>query len=496
MGNVQQKVLSGAALMLALRLCVKSMGLVSSIFLARLLMPEDFGLIAIVMSVYAFIELLNAFGFDVSLIQNQKATDEHYNTSWTFKVIFALLACVIMVVAAHPMAEFYGDPRLVELAYCLSVMFVLNGASNIGVVNFRKHLDFKKEFMFEFLTKLFSVLITVSLAFYLKSYWALVIGMLSNATIRFMLSYYMNGYRPWFCISKWKELYKFSSWLLINNVLIYMNLKIKDLIIGRYAGVSQVGFYSIADEFANLPSTEFVASVNRATYPGYAKVADNMDELKQLYVNVLSSISFIGIAASAGIALVAPIFVPVVLGEKWLEIIPILHLLAIAGAFMSVNTNVGYVFIALGKPKLTTAILTLRVTILISLLVWLTQRDGLLGAAHAVLYTSIIMFPISTLAICLKLKLSIVRYLGVVIKPTISSVVMYLLGSQVIYDHYQVPMVVNIEHYNVLDLLIAVMTGGGIFVVTAALLWFAIGRPKGPEQFVFEKLTSTLAKAR
>lgn len=494
MNDINNKLLSGAALMVLLRLCVKGIGLVSSIILVRLLVPEDFGLVALIMAIYAFIELLNAFGFDVALIQNQKATDEHYDTSWTIRLLFALLAALAMILLAEPMAGFYDDPRLVQLAYCLSLVFLVNGACNIGVVNFRKHLDFKKEFVFEATTKIVSASLTIVLAYWLRTYWALVFGILANAIIRLALSYWMNTYRPKFSLSKWRDLYKFSSWLLLNNVLAYLNNKSKDLLIGRFAGISQVGFYSVTDEFASLPTNEFVASVNRATFPGYSKVASNLVELKNLYLKVLASIAFIGIPSSIGIALIAPIFVPVVLGKDWIAAIPVLQLLSFANAFISVNTNVGFVFIAMGKPKYSTIVLSIRVCLLLSLMMWLLNVEGYIGAAKAVLLTSMIMFLPLAILLCKKLQVSLLTYLSHVIKPAFSSIVMYLATSYVMFGFVVTPTHLPEQQYQLVDLILCILLGGSIFILTSALIWLAQGKPLGPEQFVVDKIKLQLKR--
>ncbi|MBN7820376.1 lipopolysaccharide biosynthesis protein [Bowmanella yangjiangensis] len=492
MTTTHSKVLSGAMLMIALRLAVKSMGMVSTIILARLLLPEDFGLIALVMSVYALLELINAFGFDVVLIQNQQATEEHYNTSWTLKVIFGFLACLMMLFAASPLADFYQDVRVEHLAYCLSGMFVINGLCNIGTVNFRKELNFKREFHFEFLVKLLAVTFTLIAAYLLRNYWALALGMLFNTVIRLLLSYTMSTYRPTFCLSKCKELYSFSSWLLLNNVLSYLNMKSKDLIIGKMAGVQYVGHYSIGDEFANLPSTEFVASVNRATFPGYAKVAHDRAELRALYLSVLSSIAMVGIPSSFGLALISPYFVPVILGENWLTTIPILHLLALASALICVNTNVGYVFMAIGKPKYTTGLLALRVTILLSLMVLFIGSSGYMGAAYAVLITSLLMFPLFTWAICRCLKLSLWDYLNVLLRPLVSAMVMYAGSSLIFFSSLIVPTETPSFLPTLWDLMQLTAAGLSIYIATHFLLWTIQGRPSGPEKYLVDKLSHSI----
>lgn len=488
MATIGDKILSGAMLMMALRLCLKSMGMVSTIILARILQPEDFGLIAMVMSVYAFVEIINAFGFDVVLIQNQKAERDHYNTSWTLKAIFGLLACVVMVVCAPLLADFYGDERVEYLSYFASGIFVINGLCNIGTVNFRKDLDFRKEFYFEFMVKLFAVVFTLFFAYIFMNYWALVLGMVFNSLVRLLLSYWVSDYRPRFCLSKSKELFSFSGWLLVNNLLIYLNMKSKDLIIGKMVGIKYVGHYSIADEIANLPSTELVASINRATFPGYSKVSDNRAKLKELYLSVLASIAIVGVPSSLGLALVSPYFVMVVLGENWLSAIPVFHVLAIAGVFICINTNVGYVFMAIGKPKYTTALLAIRVFLLLSMMILLTGLWGYMGAAYAVLITSVIMFPIFSWAICFCLNINYFDYCKVLFRPLLGSVVMYLSCSFMFFDSYLVPTNGLSYFPTFFDLLILVVSGASIYIAVHILAWIVQGRPLGVESLLFDKI--------
>lgn len=494
--DLHKKILSGAALMVLLRLLVKSLGLISTMVLARLLVPDDFGLIAIVMAIYALIELINAFGFDVVLIQKQDATDEHYNTAWTIKVLFGVIAAGVMLVAAVPLAEFYQDPRLTPLAQMLSLMFIINGMANIGVVNFRKHLDFKKEFFFEFTTKVCSVTFTLALAYWLRSYWALVYGMVFNAVVRSSLSYILNSYRPWFSFSQLKDIYGFSAWLLLNNLLIYMNLKAKDLIIGRISGVGSAGLYSISDEIAGLPSTEFVASVNRATYPGYAKVSDDNEKLRALYLNVLSSIAMLGIPASIGIALVSPVMVPVLLGEKWLDAIPVIQILGFANALICLNTNVGYIFMAIGKPRLSTLYLSIRVVILLTLMIYLTQLYGYLGAAKAVLITSLIMFPLYSIAVSKILNVSVIAYIGAFFRPAVAAITMYALGSYVYFGQILHPeKLPAFPSFGVTDLILLIAFGGIVFVLMSSVMWLIMGKPDGPESHIFTKLRTKLSSS-
>ena len=205
MTSLNQKVFSGAVTMVLLRFFIKSLGLISTLVLARLISPEDFGLVAIVMSIYALIEMLKAFGFDVVLIQKQNPSDEMYNTTWTIQLIFGVFASIIMYLVAPLIASSFDDIRLEHLGQVIALLFLINGTVNIGIVNFRKELDFKKEFIYMSLPKIFAVIVTITVALIERSYWALICGMLTSSISQSLLSYVFSKYRPRLGLSALKE---------------------------------------------------------------------------------------------------------------------------------------------------------------------------------------------------------------------------------------------------------------------------------------------------
>ena len=180
MASLTRKVAHGAAWMVILKLVVRSIGLVSTLILVRLLEPSDFGIVAMAMSIVAALELLTAFGFDITLIQNQKADAAEYDTAWTLNVLLGAGAAVLLIVLAHPAAGFYEEPALVPVFQVIAIVSLLQGLENIGMVDFRKHLKFEKEFLFHVLVKMFGFVVTIALAFKLRSYWALVLGTVAS----------------------------------------------------------------------------------------------------------------------------------------------------------------------------------------------------------------------------------------------------------------------------------------------------------------------------
>ena len=182
--NVNKEIAKGSIWMLLMRFSIKGLGLISTVILARILMPEDFGLIAMAMTVIAFIDLFQTIGVDMALIQNKNAERDHYNTAWTIKVILGVVCGLVVAVFASISASFFNEPRLENVLYFLAIALFLYGFPNIGLVDFQKKMTFKYEFNYQVTTKLFSFLITVGAALIFRNYWALIIGQLSGSIIR------------------------------------------------------------------------------------------------------------------------------------------------------------------------------------------------------------------------------------------------------------------------------------------------------------------------
>ena len=200
--SLNQRMTRGAAWMLLVKLVERSLALLSTLILVRLLAPADFGLVAMAMSVIVMAELLSAFGFDIALIQRQSVSEEHYHSAWACNVLLGLGVALVLVLAAAPVANFYGQPELFSVVCVLALGSALGGLENIGVVAFRKDLDFRKEFLSLAGKKLIAFSVTVPFAFALHSYWALVIGTVvsraAGVTLRCGATRINTRLRSWF----------------------------------------------------------------------------------------------------------------------------------------------------------------------------------------------------------------------------------------------------------------------------------------------------------
>ncbi len=169
----------GAAWMVSMRIAIHSVGLVSMVILARLLVPEDFGLVALATMLVAALSTLSAFNFDVFLIQNQNAGRRHYDTAWTLSIVSNAVIAGGIILFATAASAFLEEPRLETIFYWFALATLVEGFANIGVVNFRKDLQFHKDSAYMLSPKLGTFAVTVRLAFLWRDYRAPVAGIMA-----------------------------------------------------------------------------------------------------------------------------------------------------------------------------------------------------------------------------------------------------------------------------------------------------------------------------
>jgi O-antigen/teichoic acid export membrane protein len=479
MENLGQKVTAGIYWMVGARLVDRLIGIISTLILARVLVPGDFGLVAMATAIGGILDLLGAFSFDMALIQNAKAERRHYDTVWTFNVLFGLTCGLGLIMLANFAAKFYSEPRLTMIMYVLSLSYFLNAFNNIGVIAFRKDLNFGKEFKFMFWRRFATFIITISAAFVLRSYWALLIGMTFGRLVGLVMSYAMNSYRPWFTLSALPELFGFSKWLLINNALFFLLHNGCTFVIGRMFGAGALGIYSVSYEISSLPSSELVAPINRVMFPSFSKMKAT-EEIARAYLKLFGLITLTILPVGIGIAAVAEPLVLTVLGNKWIAAIPLIQLLALHGAVSATQTNNGVVWLALGRPRATTSIALYFLAVLFPALYLGLKWYGLPGVGYAYMLANILTIPYGMHLSKTFLGFSWSALFACFWRPVLGVVLMYVAVR--LFDHQmagQLPL---------LRTLADAAVGALVYCAFILVTWRSAGRPDSAERFVLNKV--------
>jgi len=473
-----RQIAKGAAWLMSLKLLDKSIGLISTLVLVRVLTPSDFGLVAMAMAVVALLELMGAFGFDSALIQRQDTERSHFDTAWTFNVIFGTSIAVLLVVLAVPAAAFYREPRLELMLPALALGSLVTGFENIGTVAFRKELNFNLEFRYLLTKRLAGFVVTITLALTLRSFWALIFGVVIGKMMSVLISYRLHPYRPRFSLRARADLFNFSKWLFISNLIQFLHSRSTDFVLGRTVGSHGLGVYNIATEIAAMPSTELIAPLNRAVYPAYSRLAGLREQLWERFLEVFGIICLLAFPVAVGLYCLSDLVVVLLLGDKWHEAVPILQIAGFSGLMAALQSNLYLVILAMGQPKANTLLSAGLLVVSLPAVVYASLQYGALGAAYAHCVVSVLGFMGIVIVFTRFTGLPLGRLIDVMWRPLLASATMALiLWGAMASINAQWPMLPLFA-----KLVVLILVGATAYACAALALWFLVRQPASVEK--------------
>jgi len=481
-------IVENVAFSVAQRWIDRLIGVVSTIVLARLLVPEDFGIIAQAALVMALITVLTDLGVNWALIQNRDASPDHYNTAWTIRLMQSGVVA-LMILAAAPLAgEYFSEPRTVPVLRVMAAGLVISALGNIGVITFQKEMKFGLDFRYSFIKRISGFVITLGLAFAWRSYWALVIGTLIGIGVGVLLSYHMHPMRPRLSLARFAEIFSFSQWTLVRGIGAYFLNSLDQLLVGGRSSTALMGAYTLAKEISAMPSSELLAPLNRVLFPAFVKAKQNLDELRRLFLLAQGVQTLIVMPASIGLALVANEAVPMLLGEKWMVAVPFVQILALLYVVHAVTTSAGYVIITLGEMRYSAALVWLQLAMFAVAAIALMPQAGAIEIAQL----RLLAVTCGLLASLWLLKrvlpnLRLRQVLATNARPLLGSAAM---AGAVMSLSPALPSSV------LAALLIEILVGAFYYAVAVLAMWALAGRPDGAETYLLGKVKAYWQKGR
>lgn len=427
--NLKKKVRDSFLWVTLTNMIVRGIGFCITIFLARLLLPEAFGLVAIAMLIIAFFSLFQDLGISAALIYRKTKIKEAANSAFFLNLILSFIFFILVCLSADYVATFFGTREAVLVIKVLSVTFVILSLGAIQSVLLEKELEFKKKFWVETIPILMYGGVALVLAVNGQGVWSLVFAYLSQVLIQTILLWFLSTWRPSFSFS-WKitkELLDYGKYVLGFNLLAYGGAKGDSLVVGKLLSTTSLGFYTLAYSIASLPATSFSQVISKVTFPTYSKLKDKMDVLKSAYLKVLTLSAVIIIPVNLGLFVLAPEIVHALLGEKWLPIVPVLQVLCFFGILRALGGTTGPVFYSVGKPKMLFKLNLFALTVLAILLYPLTSKYGILGAGIAALISTVIANTWAFFKVAKILKITLKEIIKGVCLAITCSIVMILV---------------------------------------------------------------------
>lgn len=333
MTDLKQKTVSGLLWSFIDQFANLGITFIIGIILARLLSPKEFGLIGMIAIFIAVSESFINSGFSQALIRKKNCTDTDYSTVFFFNLATGILFFLILFFTAPIIAHFFKEPILEPMVKVLGIVLIIDSLTFIQRTILTKRIDFKLQARISVIASVGSGIIAIYMAFIGFGVWSLVAQRLSRQALNSLFLWLWNRWKPLlvFSIQSFKELFGFGSKLLASGLIDTLYRNIYYLVIGKYFSAQDLGFYTRADNFRNLPSQSLNGIISRVSYPVLASIQDDVPQLKSKYKILIRSTMFITFVLMLGMAAVAEPMIHTLIGAKWEPAIIYLQMLCFVG---------------------------------------------------------------------------------------------------------------------------------------------------------------------
>ena len=485
--SIASRTAVGAAWVMLWRFATRGVGFLSTLILARLLVPEDFGLVTLAAAFAGSVDLLSWIGVQDMLVREAAPTREQYDTAFTLSVLRGLLTATVVVALAPLLGYFMKEPRLTPIILTLALGAAMAGLENVGIVDFRRDLRFDMEFKLMILPRVAGSIITVVSAVMLRSYWALIIGILASRALRVVYSYTVHPFRPRWGLAAWRGFLHFSLWTWAGAVVVVLRDRCDSVIIGRFLGTSQVGIYGIGQEIALLPVSEVLEPLGRALFSGFAVSDQTSGGSGEAFLRVVGLVALIIMPASVGISALATPMVILLLGPSWTGAIIIIQILALSGVLRVFGHVSATLLIALGKPQIPARVGLCGATARVGLLLVLVHQGGLIGAAVAVFLSILVEEVFFVAAITQQLHLRVTQLIAQVWRGFLASLIMSGVLVSTGLGWYAVATTAT---QSVIDIFVTALFGAATYAGSVLVLWIIASRPNGAEREICDAAMS------
>lgn len=464
------RVLKSAGLLLGMQLVQRGLGIISTLILARLLLPEHFGVVALVVIALQFFELLVEIGNRQYIIQKTNVTDADLNTAWSMDIAIKSAMFIFILFAAPFLADFFETPELTTALTVAAITLPLRALKSPGMMLLAREINYSPIFRLTLWQKGLSFIVVVLWAVISPSYWAIISGTLVSGVVFTIGSYRVHSFRPRWTLIHFRQQWLFSQWLLLRGIVGFTRSQIDNLMVSRLFGTAQLGGYNLVREVSLLPALSAIIPMSE---PLLAAIAESKSDRQALAYRIRLSLALmitVLTPVTAFIMLYPELIVRVLLGPAWSEFSPLLEPFGLFFFTFCLFALVSDAIIAQGKVKLLFWFDVVS-TLLIIVILWQTATGGLEIMAWVRGWLSVATTVALLIILEQQTRFSLIKLLFLCI-PTLVGTLLAIAATQ--------SLDLSNSHYLVQFFLL-----GTLHVATAALSIGAVGMflLKGTEEW-------------
>ncbi|KAF1367954.1 MOP flippase family protein [Yokenella regensburgei] len=464
--SLREKTISGAKWSAMATVAIIGLGLVQMTWLARIFDSHQFGLLTVSLVIIALADTLSDFGIANSIIQRKAISRLELTTLYWLNVGLGIVVFALVFALSDTIARVLHNPDLAPLIKTLSLAFVMIPHGQQFRALMQKELEFNKIGLIETSSVMAGFSVTVVSVWFWPWAMTAILGYLVNTAVRTLLFgwYGRKIYRPGlhFSLASVASNLRFGAWLTADSIINYVNTNLSTLVLARILGAGAAGGYNLAWNVAVVPPMKLNPIITRVLFPAFAKIQDDTDKLRVNFYKLLSIVGILNFPALLGLMVVSNNFVPLVFGEKWVSIVPVLQLLCVVGLLRSVGNPIGSLLMAKARVDISFKFNVFKTFLFIPAIIVGGHLAGALGVTTGFLLVQIIN--------------TILSYF-VMIKPVLGSSYRDYILSLWLPFWLSIPTLVvsyglgvALDQHLPLGMLLAVQIAGGIAAFLAMLV--------------------------
>lgn len=345
------KALNSSFIILIIKLIQRTLGIVSMLILARLLAPEDFGIVAIASLVVFFCDVLTESGAQQYIIQKEAIDDDDINSSWTLNIIFKCVVAVGILLLAPIIANYFEKNELVNVLYVISLILPLGALTSPSLILLKREFNYKPIMKLLVTEKVLSFIFTVSLAFYFKSYWAMIFGVTFSYAVKAIGSFLIYDYRPKFTLIKAKEQWAFSQWMLLKGAVGYSKSEFDTFIISKLFTFDVVGGFNLMKNLSTMPAREIIKPLTEPLLASFSRVKSDTDKLNFQIITSMALLFIFTVPITTFLFTHHQPIIQLLFDSRWWSYSPVLGILSILILNFTIVSILHEALISTGKIK-------------------------------------------------------------------------------------------------------------------------------------------------
>jgi O-antigen/teichoic acid export membrane protein len=326
---------------------------IATIIVARILVPQDYGLMEMATILTGYVALFSELGLGDAIVQREEIKDEELSSLFWFLICWGFILALVCIVLSYLTVVIFHEGRILRLTQSVSLLYIIGAFLIVPLNKLNRELRYRAIGASDAFSVLISCLVMVLVAKYGGGVWTFIIGHITREFTRAILVFIVVRWRPklHFDLKEIKPYLKFGLNLAGANSLHYINTKSDRFFGGRSLGANALGYYSLSLQLAAMPTEKLISLINYVSFPVFSRYQNMRNEFNRFYLNLVQMIAFITFPIYVGGILIADNLIPLLLGPKWIPLIFPFKLLCIAQLIISITTQTSSANNAQGRPQ-------------------------------------------------------------------------------------------------------------------------------------------------